>query len=230
MRSGFFARPNPSWMAVYPSRSFVRTCVTTFASATMIVAPTTEPSSLKCWSMPSLRPRSTGFLRAGATLVDCACSSFSSTFVSSLIFFSDGLFLELDLDVDARRKVQLHEGVDRLLRWIVDVDEPLVRSDLELLARVLVDEGTLDDRELLDARGQRDRTGHRRPGPLRGLDDLRRGLIDQLVVVRLEADPDPLLRHRYAPCSISRLRRGDTLRAAWIRSSRVNRSSLIFMR
>src|SRR5438034_9338743 len=49
----------------------------------MIVAPTTEPSSLKCWSMPSLRPRSTGFLRAGAALVDCACSSFSSTFVAS---------------------------------------------------------------------------------------------------------------------------------------------------
>src|SRR2546422_5071869 len=131
--------------------------------------------------------------------------------------------LELDLDVDAGRKVQLHEGVNGLLRWVVDVDEPLVRSDLELLARVLVDEGTADDRELLDARGQRDRTGHRRPGPLRRLDDLRRGLIDQLVVVRLEAYPDPLLRHRYAPCSISRLRRGDTLRAVRIRSSRVNR-------
>src|SRR6476660_9798347 len=100
----------------------------------MIVAATTEPSSLKCWSMPSLRPRSTGFLRAGAALVDSACSSFSSTFVSSLIFIR---LLELDLDVDARRKVQLHERVDGLLRWVVDVYEPLVRSDLELLARVL---------------------------------------------------------------------------------------------
>src|SRR5712691_10086145 len=194
----------------------------------MIVAPTTEPSSLKCWSMPSLRPRSTGFLRAGAALVDSTCSSFSSTFVSSLIFFSDGLFLELDLDVDARLKVQLHEGVDRLLRWIVDVDEPLVRANLELLARVLVDEGTLDDRELLDACRQRDRTGDRRPRPLRGLDDLRRGLVDELVVVRLEPDPDALLCHRYAPCSISRLRgrgpwarsdRGDKLKAVRIRSS-----------
>src|SRR2546423_6136574 len=182
-------------MALYPSRSLVRTCVTTFASATMIVAATTEPSSLKCWSMPSLRPRSTGFLRAGAcALVVSACSSFSSTFVSSLIFFP-AASLELDLDVDARRKVQLHERVDRLLRWIVDVDEPFVRSDLELLARVLVNERAADDRELLDACRQRDRTGDRRPCPLRRLDDLRRGLVDQLVVVRLETDPDALLCH-----------------------------------
>src|SRR5205823_1303620 len=192
MRSGCLARPKPSWMALYPSRSFVRTYVTTFASATMIVAATTEPSSLKCWSMPSLRPSSTGFLSAGAALVVSACSSFSSTFVSSVIFLA---FLELDLDVDAGRKVQLHEGVDRFLRWVVDVDEPLVRPDLELLARVLVDERTLDDRELLDTCRQRDRTGDRRPGPLRGLDDLRRGLVDELVVVRLQADPDALLGH-----------------------------------
>src|SRR5206468_8096319 len=160
---------------------------------TMIVAATTEPSSLKCWSMPSLRPSSTGFLSAGAALVVSACSSFSSTFVSLVIFL--GLLLELDLDVDAGRKVQLHEGVDRFLRWVVDVDEALVRPDLELLTRVLVDERAADHRELLDARRQRDRTRDRRPGPLRGLDDLRGGLIDQLVVVGLEPDPDALLCH-----------------------------------
>src|SRR5438045_6411566 len=162
----------------------------------MIVAATTEPSSLKCWSMPSLRPSSTGFLSAGAALVVSACSSFSSTLVSSVIFLA---FSELDLDVDARRKVQLHEGVDRLLRWIVDVDEAFVRPDLELLARVLVDERALDDRELLDTRGQRHRTRDGRPGPLRGLDDLRRGLVDQLEVVRPEPDPDALLCHRSTP-------------------------------
>src|SRR5256712_10586012 len=165
--------------------------------------------------MPSLRPRSTGFLIAGAPL-GCSESAFSSTFVSSLILWPS---LELDLDVDAGRKVQLHKRVDGLLRWVVDVDEPLVRSDLELLARVLVNERALDDRELLDTRGQRDRTGDRRPRPLRGLDDLRRGLVYELVVVRLEADPDALLRHPYAPCSISRLRRGEKLRAVRIRSS-----------
>src|SRR2546430_2904346 len=159
----------------------------------MIVAPTTEPSSLKCWSMPSLRPMSTGFLRAGAALVVSACSSFSSSFVSSLIF--SWASLELDLDIDAGRKVELHQRVDRLLRGVVDVDEPLVGPDLELLARVLVDEWAADDRELLDARGQRHWTGDRRAGPLRRFDDLRRGLVDELVVVRLEPDPDALLCH-----------------------------------
>src|SRR5207244_6164924 len=50
---------------------------------------------------------------------------------------------------------------------------------------------------LLDARGQRHRTRDRRPGALRGLDDLRRGLVDQLVVVGLEPDPDALLCHLF---------------------------------
>ena len=36
---------------------------------------------------------------------------------------------------------------------------------------------------------------HVRAGALGGLDDLRRRLIEQSVVVGLEADPDPLLRH-----------------------------------
>src|SRR5437764_3460885 len=157
----------------------------------MTVAATAEPSSLKCWSMPSFRPISTGFAIAGAAWSVGACSS---TFVSSVIPMPA---LELDLDVDARRKVELHERVDRLLRWIVDVDEPLVGPDLELVTRVLVDERAADHGELLDACGQRDRPGHCRPGPLRRLDDLRRGLVDELVVIGLEPDPDPLLRHLF---------------------------------
>ena len=45
----------------------------------------------------------------------------------------------LDLDVDARGQVQLHEGVQRLLRRLEDVEQALVRANLELLARLLVD-------------------------------------------------------------------------------------------
>src|SRR5438477_2545421 len=103
--------------------------------------------------------------------------------------------LELDLDIDARRKVQLHEGVDRFLRRVVDIDKALVRADLDLLDGVLVYERAPDVRDILDTRRYRVRAGDRRPGPLRRLDDLRRGLVDELVVVRLEADPDALLRH-----------------------------------
>src|SRR3979409_1605912 len=160
-----------------------------FDSVAMTVAPTTDPSGRKCWSMPTLRPMMTAFVIAGAALGPLA----SVVVVSSVTSLS--VLLELDLDIDAGRKVELHEGVDRLLRWIVDIDEALVRPDLELLTRVLVDERAADHGELLDARGQRHGPRHRRSRPLRGLDDLRGGLVDQLVVVGLEPDPDALFCH-----------------------------------
>ena len=68
-------------------------------------------------------------------------------------------------------------------------------ADLELLPAVLVDERRAQDGELLDPGGQRhgpDDVGAR---ALRRLDDLRRRLIEQPVVVGLETDPDPLLCH-----------------------------------
>src|SRR5215510_7420715 len=102
----------------------------------------------------------------------------------------------LDLDVDARCEREPHQRVDRLEAGIQDVDEPLVGADLELLPAVLVDERGPQDGELLDPRGQRNRTDDIRAGPLGRLDDLGRRLIEQPVVVGLEADPDPLLRHR----------------------------------
>src|SRR5438309_740771 len=41
----------------------------------------------------------------------------------------------LDVDVDRGRQVDAHERVDRLRRRVEDVDEPLVRAHLEVLAR-----------------------------------------------------------------------------------------------
>src|SRR5574337_2020209 len=49
--------------------------------------------------------------------------------------------LQLDLDVDSRRQVELHQLVDRLVGRIDDVHQPQVRADLELVARRLVDVG-----------------------------------------------------------------------------------------
>src|SRR5678815_611767 len=44
----------------------------------------------------------------------------------------------LDLHVDTSRQIELHQRVHRLRGRLEDVDQPLVRADLELLARLLV--------------------------------------------------------------------------------------------
>ena len=46
--------------------------------------------------------------------------------------------VQLDLNVDARREFQLHQGIDGLVRRIQDVHETLVGADFELVARILV--------------------------------------------------------------------------------------------
>src|SRR5690242_12697357 len=52
-------------------------------------------------------------------------------FLSSIFM---ALLSGLDLDVDAGGQVQLHERIERLLRRLEDVEEPLVSADFELLA------------------------------------------------------------------------------------------------
>src|SRR5688500_5802126 len=102
----------------------------------------------------------------------------------------------LDLDVDTGRQVELHQRVERLLVRLEDVEQPLVRADLELLARLLVDERPTENRVLVDLGRQRDRTRDRRTGAPRGVGDLARRLIEQLVVVGLEPDADLEVLHR----------------------------------
>jgi hypothetical protein len=53
----------------------------------------------------------------------------------------DWLLGQLDFHVDASGQIELHQRVDRLRRGLHDVEQPLVRPDLELLARLLVDVG-----------------------------------------------------------------------------------------
>src|SRR6185503_16680679 len=86
--------------------------------------------------------------------------------------------------------------VDRLRRRRVDVDQPLVRPDLEVLTAVLVLERRADDRVHVLLRRQRHGTGDGRPGALSSLDDRLRRPVELGVVVSLEADTDLLLRHR----------------------------------
>src|SRR5947207_10540316 len=51
---------------------------------------------------------------------------------------------QLDLDVHARWQIEPHQRVDRLRGRRMDVDQALVRADLEVLPRVLVDERPAD--------------------------------------------------------------------------------------
>src|SRR5690348_3475793 len=68
-------------------------------------------------------------------------------------------------------------------------------ADLELLLRVFVDERATDHAVLFDLRRQRNRAGHEGPRPLSRLDDLLRGLVQNFMIVRLQADANLLLRH-----------------------------------
>src|SRR5687767_2823724 len=102
---------------------------------------------------------------------------------------------QLDLDVDAGGEVELHQRVDRLRRRIDDVEQPLVRAHLELLAALLVDVRAAVDREALDARRQRDRPTHLRTRAFRRVHDLARRRIEDAMVERLEPDADVLAVH-----------------------------------
>jgi hypothetical protein len=94
----------------------------------------------------------------------------------------------LDLDIDARRKIQLHQCVNRLLGGFEDIEQTLVRTDLKLLPRFLIDVRRTKYRRPARRSRERNGTGHLRAGPLRGIDNLGRRLVQYPVVVRLQPD------------------------------------------
>src|SRR5690349_11545660 len=116
--------------------------VTGHGPASRTVTRSTRPSSRKSWVIPSFLARMAGISSPG----------------------------QPDLDVDARGQVvEALQRVDRLGRRLVDVDEPLVRADLEVLARVLVLERGADHAVDVLLGRQRNRAGHGRAGARRRL-------------------------------------------------------------
>ena len=89
---------------------------------------------------------------------------------------------DLDLDLDARRKFEFHQRVDRLGGRRVDVEDPLEGAELELLAGLLVDESRAVDRKNLLVRGQGHRAADNGARALHRLDDLFGRLVDQIVI------------------------------------------------
>src|SRR5258708_36554154 len=103
---------------------------------------------------------------------------------------------ELDLDTDAGGEVELHRGVHGVRRRIDDVEHALMRANLELLARLLVDMRRTQHGEFLDLGRQRNRPAHPRTRALGRVDDLARRLIENAMIIGPEADADILTVHR----------------------------------
>lgn len=72
----------------------------------------------------------------------------------------------------------------------MDVDEPVVGADFEVLHRLLVDVRAADDAEAADAGGQRDGSADPGAGALGGLGDLLRGCIQVARIVAAQPDAD----------------------------------------
>src|ERR1700712_127168 len=156
--------------------------VTTLGPALTTVTGTTLLFSSNTCVMPSLVPRMPR--RGAAELPEGAIGSGISYWV-----------LLLNVDVDARRQIDAHQGVNGLRRRVEDVDQALVSAHLEVFPRVLVLVRGPDDaidvllgRQRHRANDARARTGDR-------LDDLARRGINCLVVVGLQPDADLLSRH-----------------------------------
>src|SRR5271167_4736596 len=105
--------------------------------------------------------------------------------------------LELDLDVDAGGKIELHQSIDRLRRRIDDVENPLVGANFELLARLLIDVRRTVHGELLDPRRQRNWPADPSAGALGGGHNLLRRSVEHAVIERFEADADVLRIHGF---------------------------------
>src|SRR5262245_767092 len=102
---------------------------------------------------------------------------------------------QLDLDVDAGRQIELHQGIDGLRRRIDDVEQTLVGTHFELLAALLVDMRRTVDGELLDAGRQRNGSTNLRTGTLGRVHDLTGRRIEDPMVVSSETDADSLVIH-----------------------------------
>jgi hypothetical protein len=98
--------------------------------------------------------------------------------------------LQLYFDINPRRKIQFHQRIHRLLRWLKDVEQSLVGSHFELLTRFFVNVGRTQNAKLIDPRRQRYRPHNLGAGFCRRINNVRSRLVKQLEIVCLEPYPD----------------------------------------
>src|ERR1700735_1858390 len=95
-----------------------------------------------------------------------------------------------DLNVHARRKIELHQRIHSVWCGLENVDQALVGAHLKLLARFLVHVRRPQYRPAVDDCWQRNRAGYIGAGALRRVDNLFRRLIENAVIVRLQTNPN----------------------------------------
>ena len=101
----------------------------------------------------------------------------------------------LDLDIDSGGQRQTIEGINRFACGLHDVDQSLVCSDLELLARLLVDVRASQNRVTFNPCWQGDWPPNVRACALGRIDDFRRRLVEHRVIVSFHPDANTLLTH-----------------------------------
>src|SRR5699024_9197227 len=163
------AAPAPSCTAVQPSLSTVRCATTWQPSLCRTVTGTCRPSSVKSRVIPSF------FAMTPERITPSS---------------------EIDLDIDTGGEVELHQRVHRLGCRVDDIEQTLVRADLELLPALLVDVRAAQHRELLDLVRQRNRAAHIGARPLGGVHDLLRAGVQHAVIEGLQPNPYVLTLHR----------------------------------
>src|SRR5690242_6059326 len=102
---------------------------------------------------------------------------------------------QLDLHIDTRGEIELHQSVNRLRGRLHDVEQPLVGPHLELLTRLLVDVRRTVDGELLDARREGNGTTDQSTRAARRIGDIASRLVEHSMIERLQANPDILRFH-----------------------------------
>src|SRR5690554_2727581 len=93
---------------------------------------------------------------------------------------------EADLNVYTCCQVQFHQSIHCLFRWLNDVEQTLVCTNLILVARIFIDVRRNQNRVLFLTRRQRDWSTHLSTSPLSSIDNLLRRLVDQAVIKRLQ--------------------------------------------
>src|SRR5687768_16804365 len=132
---------------------------------------------------------------------------------------------QLDLHIDARGEIELHQCVDRLRGRLHDVEQPFVSPDLELLARLLVDVRRAVDGELLDARRQGNGPADESTRAARRVGDVARRLVQHSMIESLEANTD-ILRFHVPTDAKEPASRSMTPRLANKPNSKANRATL----